>query len=68
MGSWCRCWKQLALTLSIAQAADWIAWKNDQRQGQCVCGCAVWEEKDMDQSYQRMDGWCFGELGMLSGF
>lgn len=34
----------------------------------CVCVCVVWFGKETDQSYQRMEGWCFGELGMLSGF
>jgi len=52
MGSWCRCWKQLALTLSIAQA-DWIAWKNDQRQGEPSSG--LWKPVPRSQRFEIFD-------------
>lgn len=47
MGSWCRC-LVLTLTLSLTQA-DWIAWKNDQRQGQLRGKRRTW--------ISRINGW-----------
>ena len=52
MGSWCRC-LVLTLTLSITQA-DWIAWKNDQRQGQLRGKRRTW--------ISRINGWTDGVL------
>lgn len=52
MGSWCRC-LALTLTLSLTQA-DWIAWKNDQRQGQCVCMVLCGKRRTW---ISRINGW-----------
>lgn len=51
MGSWCRC-LALTLTLSLTQA-DWIAWKNDQRQGEPSSG--LWKPVPRSQRFEIFD-------------